>query len=130
MNRKLLYRRFMLICTILFLIILAWWAIAGGVRQFSHSNTVGQKIETLVQLICGILSLLTVLTIFRLRTWAKTIRLAWTVSLVITAALSSLVWGPPMPFVALAFTTVALLVATITLWSLKRLTSDEIYAAD
>ncbi|MDZ7758068.1 hypothetical protein [Rhodohalobacter sp.] len=130
MIRKLFVDRLLPAFIILFLIMLAWWAIAGGVHQFSHSNTIGQIMETIVQLLCGILSLLTVFTNFRLRKWARPIRLAWAISLVITAALSSLVWGPPMPFIALGFAAVALLVSMGVLWTLNRLSKSTVNTVD
>lgn len=121
MNRKLIIRRFLLFCIMLFLLMLAWWAIAGGVRQLSHSITFGQQLETMVQLLNGVLSLLTIFTYFRWRKWAKSIRAAWAISLVLTAGLSSLVWGPPMPLISLLFAALALLVALVIIWGLRRL---------
>lgn len=87
----------------------------------STSNTFGQQVETIIQIVCGLLSLLTIFTIFLWRSWAKPIRMAWTTSLVTTAALSSLVWGPPMPLIALTFGAVALLLALLIITALKRL---------
>lgn len=124
MNFKRTVRWLLLICIILFFLLLAWWAIVGGLRQWSHSNTFGQQIETIVQLVCGLLSLLAIFTTFRLRNWAKPIQIAWAISLVTTAGLSALVWGPPMPLIALAFAAVTLLIALGVLWGLQRLTID------
>ncbi|PKD45158.1 hypothetical protein [Rhodohalobacter barkolensis] len=124
MNLKRIIRWLLLICIILFLLILTWWAIAGGVHQLSHSNTLGQHIETVVQLLCGVLSFLTVSTYFVLKKWASFIRVAWIFSLVLTAGLSALVWGPPMPLIALLFAAVALLAAYIILWGLQRLSVE------
>lgn len=124
MNLKRIIRWLVLICIILFLLMLAWWAIAGGVRQLSHSNTLGQQLETIAQLLCGVLSFFTVFTYFVLEKWARFIRVAWAVSLILTAGLSALVWGPPMPLIALLFAAVALLAAYIILWGLQRLSVE------
>lgn len=124
MTLKRIIRWLLLICIMLFLLMLAWWAIAGGVRQFSHSNTLGQHVETVIQLLCGVLSLLTISTYFVLKKWTMFIRVAWTFSLVLTAGLSALVWGPPMPLIALLFAAVALLAAYIILWGLQRLSVE------
>jgi len=96
---------------ILFLTIFAWWAIEGSIRQWYHSETLGQQIETVLQFCSGILSLLIILTLFRWQNSARPIRLAWIFSFVGIAALSSLVWGPPMPLVSLAFASVSFLIA-------------------
>jgi hypothetical protein len=112
-------RRILLACTMLLLLVLAWGALAGGLRQLPGSHTVGQRIETVVQLVCGILTLLVVLTCFGWRKWDRLVRIVWAVSLAMAAGLSSLVWGPPMPFIALLFAVGALLVAWAITWALR-----------
>lgn len=59
----------------------------------------------------GLLSLVVVVTRFRWRRWGAPVRTAWAISLVVTGGLSALVWGPPMPIIAVAFAAVASLVA-------------------
>jgi hypothetical protein len=60
-----------------------------------------------------------VFTCFRWRRWAPRARTAWGVSLAITVALSSLVWGPPLPLVALLFAAAALLAARGVSYALR-----------
>jgi len=117
--------RLLLTCTSLLLLLLAWEALVGSVRQFPRSSSVGQQVETVVQFGCGLLSVLTVLTCFWWRTWAGPIRVAWAIALVLVVGLSSMVWGPPMPLTALALSTVALAVALAVLWALRRLAPKE-----
>jgi hypothetical protein len=112
-------RRGLLACTLLFLVWLAWQALAGGLRQLPRSRTAGQKVETVAQLACGLLSLLVVLTCFWRRRWAPRVRAIWGISLATTAGLSALVWGPAMPLVAVLFTAIALLVARAIQWALR-----------
>jgi peptidoglycan/LPS O-acetylase OafA/YrhL len=112
-------RRIVLVCTVLFLIVLAWAAILGGLRQLPRSVTTGQRVETVVQLACGALSLLVVFTCFRLTRWAARVRTAWAASLVVVAGLSSLVWGPPMFLTGLVFAVTALIVALIVIHALR-----------
>lgn len=126
MNTRLLVRRFLLVCITLFLLVLAWGAVAGGVRQFPRSITVWQQVETIVQLACGLLSLLIVFTYFWWRKWSTPIRVAWAISLVTAAGLSSLVWGPPMPLTALVLAGIALFIALVILWALQRLSAGDI----
>jgi cation transport ATPase len=104
-------RWFLLGLATLVLLVVAWGALSGAVRQFPRSDTVAQKIETAVQLACGFLSLLGVLTTFVWQRSASRILPAWAASLAAAAGLSALVWGPPQPAVALLFAAVALLVA-------------------
>jgi hypothetical protein len=112
-------RRGLLACTILFLLWLAWQALAGVLRQLHHSRTVGRKAETLTQLECGLLSLLVVFTCFWRRQWAPLVRTIWGISLATAAGLSSLVWGPPMPLIGILFVTISLLVARAITWALR-----------
>jgi len=103
----------------LFLIWFAWQALSGALRQASRSRTTGQKVETLVQSQSGILSLLVVLTCFWQRRSAEILRTMWSVSLVVAAGFSALVWGPPMPLVGGLFVAVALLVSRVVTWALR-----------
>jgi hypothetical protein len=119
MTRRPIARRVLLVCSMLLLLALAWGALAGGLRQWSSSDTPGQQVETAVQLMCGILSLLVVLTCFTGRQAAGPVRVAWAVSLVTAAGLSSLVWGPPMPLIALLFALLASLAAWSITWALR-----------
>jgi hypothetical protein len=112
-----LARRLLLACTTLLLLALAWGALAGGVRQMPYAETLGQRVETVVQIACGMLTLLVVLTCFAGRRWARAVRAAWAATLAGAAGMSALVWGPPMPGIALLFALLALLVA----WCVARL---------
>lgn len=112
------------ICIILLLVI-SWIAITGGLDQLPRSETIGQKAETFIQLICGILSLMTILTLYLWKKFAQIIQYAWAVSLVITAGLSALVWGPPMPHIALIFGAAAFLFSAGVLWLLRAVVQTE-----
>ena len=111
MNRHAVVQRVLLAVAMLFLIVLAWQSLSGGIEQISRSRTIGQQFETIVQLACGLLSLLTIVTCFRWHRWGRLIRYAWAISLTLTAGISSLVWGPPMIGVALAFSVIAVLLS-------------------
>ena len=133
LRHRSLIRRGLLAGAVLFLCVLAWKALSGAFRQMPRSHTVGQKIETGVQIGCGVLSLLAVLTRFWNRRWAAQVQTAWSVSLASAAGLSSLVWGPPMPFVGALFVVLALLLARATQRALQtfprstRCGRDQIY---
>ena len=109
----------------LLLLALAWWGLSGAARQFSRSATIGQEVETAVQLACGVLSILVVLTCFWWRPWAPAVRAVWAVALGAAAGLSALVWGPPVPLVGLAFAGGGLAVALGIIWALRRAAASD-----
>lgn len=104
-------RRLLRACAALLLVGLAWWAVLGGYRSWPRARTFGQQAETIIQLACGMLSAAVVATRFRWGRYSRRVRTAWFVSLAAAAGLSALVWGPPMPLIALAFAGAALLAA-------------------
>lgn len=117
-------RHCLLAGALLLLLAVAWATLSGGLHQLPRSRTLGQRAETLVQLACGLLSLLSMLTCFRWRRWNRPVLVTWTLSLMTTAGLSSLVWGPPMPGIGLAFAAAALLVALAIGWLLHAATGS------
>ncbi len=117
--RHQIVRRGLLAGAILFLTWLGWQALSGGFRQLPRTRTTGQKVETAVQLECGFLSLPVILTCFWQRQWARPVRVAWSTTLVTTAGLSALVWGPPMPFIAMLFAGIALMISRSIMWALR-----------
>ena len=119
MNFRPFVRRGLLAGSLLFLLYLAWQTLSGGFRQLPRSHSLGQKVETVVQLDCGVLSLLVALTCFWRRSSAGLVRTLWSICLAGAAGLSALVWGPPMPGVAVLFVTMALLVARTTKGALR-----------
>lgn len=86
---------------VLLVLLLAWSTLSGAVGQLPRCRTVGQLIETGVQLLCGVLSVLVVVTSVDSRPWRRPVRIGWALSLATATGLSGLVWGPPMPLVAL-----------------------------
>jgi peptidoglycan/LPS O-acetylase OafA/YrhL len=111
LNRSLVVRRVLLAGATLLLIAVAWLALSGGLRQIPRSHTFGQRVETIMQLACGMLSVLSVLACFSWRRWSRQVLTAWATTLAASAGLSSLVWGPPDPIVGLVFAAGALLLA-------------------
>ncbi|MCX6168107.1 MAG: hypothetical protein NTX65_02120 [Ignavibacteriales bacterium] len=104
-------RRIILISTILLLFVLAWVSLSGGINQIPRSKTIGQKVETVVQIVFGLFSLLITVTCFYWHKLRRSVRLAWLISFVLTAGISSVVWGPPMLTIGLVCTVLAFLVA-------------------
>jgi len=109
-------RRILCAAAVLLLLALAWWTLAGGVRNVRQARSIGQQAETAIQLACGLLGAAVVVTRFRWRRPGRAVRIAWVVTLAAFIGLSALVWGPPFPLVALGFVAAALLIA----WALLR----------
>ncbi len=121
MNLRAFFRQLFLTCLTVSLLALSWGILDGGVRQFPLSISIGQQIETVVQMVCGLLTLLIAITSFWWREWAEYVQMAWVGSVTSTAALSALVWGPPMPLISLVFGALTLLLSLGTVWVLRRL---------
>jgi hypothetical protein len=111
-------RRLLCAAAVLLLLGLAWWSVTGGIRNAQQATTIGQQAETVIQLACGLLSLAVGVTRFRWGRRGRAARVGWAATLAATAGLSALVWGPPMPPIALLFVAVALLLAWVILWAL------------
>ena len=124
MTFKLFIRRLLLNGIALFLLLVAWEAFSGGLDQLPRAETMGQNVETVIQLLFGLSCLLVVLTCYWWQDWAHAIRVIWAITLVAVAGLSSLVWGPPMPGTALLFAVLGLLLSLAIIWALQKLTNS------
>ncbi len=98
---------------------IACGVVAGAFDQLPRTVTPGQRIETAIQYLAGVLSLLVVLTCFWRRRAARAVRVSWAASLAATAGLSSLVWGPPMLTIALLFSAITMLIALAMIRALR-----------
>ena len=105
-------------CAALLLLAFAWWAGKDGLRNLRQARTIGQQLETGIRLACGLLSIAVVATRFRWRRVSRPVRIAWVVTLATAVGLSALVWGPPMPLIAVLNAGVALLLAWAVIWAL------------
>ena len=80
-----------------FLLFLAYTGIEGGIDQFNQSThssyTGGQIVQTIFQLVFGVLSLAVVGTWFWKRSASRPVIIAWIVSLTVAGGLASVVWG-------------------------------------
>jgi hypothetical protein len=119
-----LARRILLAATVAVLLLLAWGALSGGIRQISRAGTVGQQVQTAVQLAVGVMSLLVIIAATGRYRWRFRVDVAWAGSLILAAGLSSLVWGPPMPLIALLFSAAALIIALAVLRVLRATLGD------
>jgi hypothetical protein len=72
---------------------LAWLGVSGGIEQIPESHTPGQIAQTGTQLAYGVFALLSAVTTFWGRRWARALLACWLVSLTLAAGLASVVWG-------------------------------------
>ena len=121
MKFKQILRYALFYMVVLFVLVLAKEALTGAWSQSSHSLTVGQYVQTVVQVFAGVLCVLVVFTRFFMREWERPVSVIWTYCLVLTAGLSGLVWGPPMPHTAALFAVLAYLVARGIRWAFEHL---------
>jgi hypothetical protein len=119
MNISSFAQRIILTIILLVLMVMAWVLFSGGLSQLSRSGTIGQITQTSIQITCGVLTLLIVFTCFYMKLLRRLIRTIWIVTLMITAGMSSFVWGPPMLLVGLVLAAGALLLALAIIWGLK-----------
>ena len=111
-------RRLLSASAALALLALAVWMVSGGVHNLARAKTIGQRLENAVQFVCALLSVATVVTRYRWHHLNRPVRIVWAIALAAMAGLSGLVWGPPMPLVALLFVLAALLIAWVVLRAL------------
>lgn len=103
---------------LLLLLGLAWTGLSGGVNQLPHSDTTGEKAQTLAQFAYGLFALLSVVTAFLGRPWALLARGCFIVSLALAAGLASIVWGGTSLATGLLSGAAASVTALIIVWFL------------
>lgn len=86
-------RRALLGIALLVLLALAWLGISGGLHGLPQSITVGQRTQSVMQLAYGLFALLSAVTTFWGRRWARLSRAGWILSCALAAGLASIVWG-------------------------------------
>jgi hypothetical protein len=86
-------RRVLLGSAVVLLLGLARTGIEGGITQLPGAKTVGQKLQTVLQLLYGVLALMSTATAFRGERWNRLVLVCWTIALALTAGLASVVWG-------------------------------------
>lgn len=112
-------RRVLLGIAILLLLTLTWTGLVGGPKQLPEARNAGQMVETIVQILYGILSLLLIVTVFWHRSWSPAIRGSWAVGMTMVAGLSSVVWGGSGWWIGLLAAGAGLLMALVILWLLR-----------
>lgn len=112
-------RRILLVIPCLFLLLLAWNGLSGGVNQWSQSQTTGQRVQTFTQFCFGFFALLSVVTTFWARRWNPLMLVSLIISLSLAAGLASVAWGGTSLLVGVVSGTAALLIGLCIAWLLR-----------
>jgi hypothetical protein len=100
----------------LLLLGLAYTGIAGGIQQYSESHTTGQWVQTNLQLVFGIFSILAVIAAFRASRWRRAVNVGFVASTTLAGGLAPIVWGEQGVLPGLAAGIAAALVCWLIVW--------------
>ena len=108
---------------VLLLLGLAYTGIAGGVDQFDQSThsqyTIGQIVQTALQLVFGVLSLAAIAVWFWARPWSKPVFAAFVASLTLAGGMASVVWGSTSLTIGILSGVASLAVGWVVVWLLR-----------
>jgi len=102
-----------------FLLFIGYSGIAGGLQQVGEAATLGQRLQTAMQLVFGALAVAVVGALVMRRRWARPLLLAWAAALTIGGGVAPITWGGTGPLPALAAAVAIALLAWLTLWAVK-----------
>lgn len=74
-------RRLLLVIGLFLLHVMALVGIEGGIVQFTHARSLGEKTQTALQFAYGVFAILAVVTTFWRREWNRTLLGYWAVSM-------------------------------------------------
>ena len=112
-------RRVLLSIAIVLILALAWTGIDGGVTQFSGARTTGQMTQTVLQLVNGVLALLSIVTAFWAQRWNRLLLVCWTATLAVMAGLASVAWGGTSALIGIVSGVAAGLIGAGIAWLLR-----------
>jgi hypothetical protein len=108
---------------VLLLLGLAYIGITGGIDQFDQSThsqyTVGQFVQTVLQLAFGVSSLAAIAAWFWARRWSARVFAAFVVSLTLAGGLASVVWGGTSITIGVVSGLASLAVGWVIVWLLR-----------
>jgi hypothetical protein len=103
----------------LFMLYLAWNGLVGGVGQWHGATTLGQRVQTCVQICYGVFAVLAIATIFRGRRWARLALIGLALTATVAGGLAAVSWGSASLAMGLLTSAVALLVMAGAIWLLR-----------
>ena len=113
MNRT--FSRALVSLAVALFLALAYTGIAGGIDQFDQSShdqyTIGQIVQTVMQLAFGVLSVASIVVWFWARVRSRPVLIAWALSLGLAGGMAPVVWGHSSVGVGIISGVASLLVA-------------------
>ena len=115
--------RLLLAIALLLLLALAYTGIAGGIDQFNQSThsryTIGQIVQTVLQLAFGGLSLTVIAVWFWARQWSRAVFSLFVASVALAGGLAPVVWGESSVLIGIVSGVASLLIAWGMVWLLR-----------
>lgn len=115
--------RVFLVSAVAILLALAYTGITGGIDQLDQSShdhyTIGQIVQTVLQLVYGVLSAACIAVRFWAKRWTRPVVIAWAASLILAGALAPVVWGHSGLAIGMLSGAITLLVAWVITLLLK-----------
>lgn len=103
----------------LLLLFLAFAGISGGIQQLDGMHTTGQQIQTVLQLVSGVFSMLALMVAFRASRFRRIVFAGFIISLTLTAGLAVTEWGDEGLLPALAAYVCTPVIAWIIVWLVR-----------
>jgi hypothetical protein len=116
---KVVVQRVVLVVALLCLLALTWNGVGGGLGQLRQTTTAGQTIQSALQIGYGVLSLVSVGTVFLGRRWNRLALSCWAVCISLAAGFASVAWGDTSLATGLAAGAAVLLVARAIAWMVR-----------
>jgi hypothetical protein len=116
--------RVLRVVAILLLLVLAWLGIRGGIHDWPESQSIGQKVQSVFQLLYGVLSLLVIASTLRVVPFRRFVGWAWVITFAIAGGLAPPVWGNSTWLAGLAAGLATFGVGLLVLWLSDRRNSE------
>lgn len=122
--RRMRTARVLQIVAILLLLAAAWLGVGGGIHDWPQSQSTAQKVQSVFQLLYGVLSLLVIGSTLRVDPFGRVVGWAWVITFTIAGGLAPPVWGNSTWLAGLAAALAAFGVGLLVLWLLGRRNSE------
>ena len=116
--------RVLRIVGVLLLLAAAWLGIGGGIHDWPQSQSTAQKVQSVFQLLYGVLSLLVIGSTLRVGPFDRVVGWAWLITFTVAGGLAPPVWGDSTWLAGLAAGLVSLGVGLLVLWLSRRRNSE------
>ncbi len=112
-------RPILAVVAVLLLLALAYTGISGGVQQLAQWSTMGQRVQSVSQIVYGVAALFILITRFRWHRLRRAAEIGFIIGLVIAASLAIVVWGGESIGTGLLAGIAALAIACAIVWMFR-----------